>query len=346
MAAVAPLRLIQLGKESTRGTEVDATARRVTRPGGVTFRDLTEKQSIEADYGLLDKRHSSALSEIARQSSELELAGDLSFEQVLYPLLAGVKGGVGPGAEQTVGQGDFKWLFTPNATADPAPDAFTLEYVEREGTTVRQEITAVYGLCKRIRISASKGNHYATLDEEWFARKAVSKAFKSGIGLPSRTIIPAPKFTLEPGATFAALGGGTVLPTQVISFEWELETGIMPKWRLDTSSPDFAAYQFGIREMTLSMTLDLSAEAETERTTILQAAIARYWRIEVVGAQIGSGLFKTITIDGAYENVDPMASGSDEEGQSSIDLKYTGIHDSVKGAPFEITVINTLASIP
>ncbi len=346
MAAVAPLRLIQLGKETTRGTEVAATARRVTRPGGVTWRDNTEKQSIEADYGLLDSRHSSALSEIARQSSELELSGDLSFEQVLYSLLAGVKGGVTPGAEQTVSQGDFLWLFTPTAAADPAPDAFTLEYVEREGVTVRQEITATFGLCKRIRISASRGNHYATLEEEWFARKSVSQAPTADPGLPSRTIVPAPKFTVGFAATFAGLSSASVLAAQVISLEWELETGILPKWRLDTSSPDFAAYQFGVREMTLSMTLDLTAEAETERKDILQAAIARYWRVEAVGAQIGTGLFKTITIDGAYENVDPMASGGDEEGQSSIDLKYTGIHDATKGAPFEITVINTLSALP
>ena len=39
-----------------------------------------------------------------------------------------------------------------------------------------------------------------------------------------------------------------------------------------------------------------------------------------------------------------MQSGGDEEGQSSIDLKYTGIHDSSKGAPFEISVTNDLSA--
>jgi len=318
----------------------------VTRPGGVTFRDFAEKQSIDADYGLLESRHSSALSEIARQSSELELTGDLSFEQILYPLLAGVRGAVVPGVEQTAMQGDFKWVFTPLASTDPLPDAFTLEYVERDGSATIQEITATFGLCKRIRISGSRGSHYATLEEEWFARTAVSKAFTASLGLPSRTIVPAPKFVIGFAPTFAGLSTPTNLSAQVISFEWELVTGILPKFRLDSSSPDFAAYQFGIREMTLSMTLDLSAEAETERKDILQAAIAQYWRVEAVGAQIGSGLFKTITIDGAYENVDPMVSGSDEEGQSSVDLKYTGIHDATKGAAFEVTVVNTLAALP
>ena len=173
MEAIAPLRLIQMGKESARGTEVNATARRILRPGGVTMTDRTEKQSIEADYGLLEKVHSSALSEIARQSTDFEFSSDLSFEQILYPLLAGVKGGVtgsGGGADKT-------WTFTPAAKADPSPDAFTMEHVELEGTTTRQEITAVYGLCKRIRISGSRGSHYATLEEEWFARQAIGKTF-------------------------------------------------------------------------------------------------------------------------------------------------------------------------
>lgn len=344
MGAVAPLRLIQLGKEVTRGTEVAATARRITRPGGVTMTDRTEKQSIDADYGLLDARHTSALSEIARQSTDFELSGDLNYEQILYPLLAGLRGGV-VAVEEVVTEGNWKWLFEPQATADPAPDAFTMEYVEREGVTVRQQITAVYGLCRRIRISGSRANNYATLEEEWFARQAVSKAATADPGLPTRTIVPAPKFTLGFASTFAGLSSPTLLANQLISFEWELVTGISPKWRLDSNSPDYSAYQFGVREMTLTFTLDLTAEAETERTARLQAAAIQYWRLEVTGAAIASTTYR-ITIDGAYENLEPMASGSDEEGQSSIDLKYTGLHDSVKGAAFEVTVVNKLQTLP
>lgn len=346
MGAVAPLRLIQLGKETTRGTEVAATARLLTRPGGVTWRDLTEKAPVEADFGQLDLRHSDSLSAIVRNSSELELSADLSFEQILYPLLAGVRGAVSPGAEQTVSQGDFLWTFTPLASADPAPDAFTLEYVEREGATNRQEITATFGLCRRLRVAASQGAEQATLEAEFFARKSVSQAPTASIGLPTRNIVPGPKFTVKTASTFAGLSSGSLLTAQVISLEWELVTGILPKFRLDAASVDFAGYQFGIREMSLSLVLDLTAEAETERTAGLQAESVRYLRCEVEGAQIGTGLNRRITIDGAYEITDPIESGSDQDGQSSVDIAYKGIFDATKGAAFEITVVNTLSAIP
>ena len=117
------------------------------------------------------------------------------------------------------------------------------------------------------------------------------------------------------------------------------------KWRRDPNSHDCSADQFGVREMTLPFTLDLTAEAETERTARLQAATAQYWRLKVLGAALGGSNYK-IQIDGAYENLEPMASGSDDEGQSSIDLKYTGIHDATKRAAFEIIVVNTLTAIP
>ena len=101
MGAVAPERLIQLGVEATRGDEVDATARLIPRPGEVTWRDNTEKPPIEADWGTLDRRHSGNPAQVARQLTEFDITQDLGFEQSLYPLLAGVKGGVTPVAQMS-----------------------------------------------------------------------------------------------------------------------------------------------------------------------------------------------------------------------------------------------------
>ncbi len=345
MGAVAPERLIQLGKESTRGTEVDATARLIPRPGEVTWRDNTEKPPVEGDTGTLDKRHSASLSQIARQLTEFDITSDLSYEQILYPLVAGVKGGVTPVTQAAGADGEL-WTFTPFASADPNPDAFTIEYVEREGTTNKMQVTAPYGLVKRIRISASQGAEYATIETEWFARNGVSKAPTADPGLPTRTITPAPRFSVETAATFALLeGSGSLLAAQVMGFEWELVTGILPKFRLDSTSPDFSAYQFGSRECTLRLTLDLTAEAETERTARLQAAAVQYFRLQNLGPAIGASNHR-IVIDGCYELTNPVEAGNDDDGQSQVELEYTAIHDATKGAPWEIVVQNTLATLP
>ncbi len=345
MGAVAPERLIQLGKESTRGTEVAATARLIPRPGEVTWRDNTEKPPLEADWGTLDRRHSGNPSEIARQLTEFEITQDLSYEQILYPLLAGVRGGITPVAQMGGADGEL-WTFTPQAVADPAPDSFTMEYVEREGTTNRMQITAVYGLVKRIRISASQGAEYATVETEWFARKSVSQAPTADPGLPTRNIIAAPKFRVATATTFAALESApSLLQAQVMGFEWELDTGIMPKFRLDDDSPDFAAYQFGAREATLRLTLDLTADAETERTARLQAAAVQYFRCDVIGPAIGADFHK-IKIDGCYELTTPVEAGNDDDGQSQVELEYTAVHDATKGAPWEVVVHNNLTVLP
>ncbi|KKN32160.1 hypothetical protein LCGC14_0816570 [marine sediment metagenome] len=345
MGAVAPERLIQLGVETVRGTEVAATARLIPRPGEVTWRDNTEKPPLEADWGTLDRRHSAHPSQVARQLTEMEMTADCSFEQILYPLLAGVQGGVTPVA-QAAGVDGHLWTFTPFPTADPVPDAFTLEYVEREGITNKMQVTATYGLVKRIRITSSPGAEYATLETEWFARNGVSQAPTADPGLPTKNVTPGPKWRIATAANFAALESApSLLQAQVMGFEWELVTGILPKFRLDDDSPDFAAYQFGARECSLKLTLDLTAEAETERTARLQAAGIQYLRADVVGPVIGSDNHK-IKIDGAYELTNPIEAGNDDEDQSQVELEYTAIHDSTKGAAFEIVVHNNLATLP
>ncbi len=344
MGAVSPLRLIQAGKESVRGTEVAATARWIPRPGGATWRDLTEKPPAEADFGLLDRRHSGDPAEIARQMSEIEFEADLSYEQILHALLGGVKGGVTPVAQSGGTDGQL-WTFTPNAATDPAPDAFTLEYSEDDGSSDVLAVTMTHGLCRRLRLSGGSGAEYATLSMDWFARKSVAKAKTGAIGLPTRNLIVGPKATIGIATSFAGLSSDTILAAQIISWEWELVTGIIPNFRLDVNSPDFATYGFTAREATLKFTLDWSAEAETERASRLQAAALQYFRVEMLGPAIGASAHR-ILIDGAYELTNPVEAGRDDDGQSQTELEYTAVHDATKGAPWEIVVQNTLTAIP
>ncbi len=344
MASVAGLRQLQLGKEGTRGSEVAATNRIIARPGQITWRDLTEKPPAEADYGLLDERHSGDPAEIARQMSEIEVEADLGYEQILEPLLAGVRGAVTPVAQDGGTDGQL-WTFTPQASADPAPDAFTMEYSENDGSSDILAITMTHGLVRRIRLSQAQGAEYATLTVDWFARKAVAKAKTGGVGLPTRNLVVGPIGTVGFATSFAGLSSATVLSAQIINWEWELITGIMPKFRIDATAPDFSTYQFSKRAATLKLGVDWSAEAETERASRLQAAALQYWRVEMLGPAIGAS-FHRIHVDGCYELTNPVEAGRDAEGQSQTDLEYTAVHDATKGAPWEVVVQNTLTAIP
>ncbi len=344
MGAVSPLRHLQTGKESVRGTEVAATARMIPRPGGITWRDLTEKPPAEADYGLLDARHSGNPSEIARQMSEVEFEGDLCYEQIIAPLLAGVRGAVSPVAQNGGTDGQL-WTFTPQASSDPAPDAFTLEYSEDDGSADILAVTMTYGLVRRIRLSGAQGAEYSTMAVDWFARKSIAKGKTGGVGLPTRNLVVGPIATVGIATTFAGLSSATVLSAQIVSWQWELITGFMPNFRIDASAPDFSAYGFTVRAATLQLALDWSAEAETERASRLQAAALQYFRVQQLGPDIGASAHRLI-IDGCYELTDPVEAGRDTEGQSQTELNYTAVHDATKGAPWEVVVQNTLASVP
>lgn len=344
MTSVAALRKLQIGKETTRGTEVAATSRIIGRPGGITYRDLTEKPPTEADWGLLDERHSTDPSEIARQITEIEVEQDLSFEQILEPLLAGVIGAVTP-VTQAMGADGELWTFTPNAATDPVPDAFTMEYSEDNGTADILAVTMTFGLVRRIRISQAQGAEYATLAVDWFARKSVAQAKTAAIGIPVRQLVVGPIGTVGIATSFSGLSSATVLSAQIVNWEWELVTGIMPKFRIDASAPDFSAYGFTKRKATLKLGLDWSAEAETERASRLQAAALQYFRVEMLGPAIGASNFR-IHIDGCYELTNPVEAGRDVEGQSQTDLEYTAVHDATKGAAFEVVVQNSLSAIP
>ncbi len=340
MAGVRALRKIQLGVETTRGTPVAATARLI---GDVTFRDASEKVTPERDYGL--RSRSAELGQIVRQLTEMELDTELSFEQILYPLLAGVAGGV-TGAEVTPTEADYLYTFTPSQTADPAPKAYTLEYVENDGTADVLALEAAYALCKSLKLSGSQGGEFAGMSCSWFARGPSSTTPTASLAIPSRTLIPASKWQVYMDTTFAGLTSAGALDAIVSAFDWELETGIAPKFRVDADSVDFAAYQFGKRAAKLSLTLDLSAASETERASYFRTAALRFIRLRVEGSQIGAGENHRINIDGAYELVGPVEAGAEDEGQSQVTLEYQSMYDPTATKDIEIEVVNTLTAPP
>ena len=346
MTAVRALRLIQIGEEATRGTEVPATVKLVAKDGS-TFREVQEKATPGGGFGVLVP--TVELSEIVRRQTEFNLTQDLSYLQVLYALHAGVRGNITP-VEQTAMQSDYLWTFTPQASTDPAPDAFTLEYTEEDGSGVSVvQLTSAFALCSKLGISASQAAELATIESEWFARGPTSKAETAAIGLPTfgGGFVNGPQWQYSHATTFANLEAApTLVQAQLIDFSWELDTGIMPKYRLDDDSPDFAAYQFGQREVTLSLTLDLGAEAESYRSGFLATEAIKYVRLKATGAQIGSGDTYSIVIDGAYELMEPFEMGGEQEGQSIVTVQLKGIYDKVKAAEFEIAVTNNQSTLP
>ena len=332
------LRKWQIGLEDTPGVEVDASDRLL---GDITVTDASETVTPEADYGLQDEVVEAPV--LALEGTDLSWETDLSYEQCLYAFLAGIIGGVTPGAEQTPGQGDYEWVFTPVAAAKPDVDTFTIEYIETDGT-LSEEWTALQAICSELGISWEAGPNLAQMSSTWFANGMTNKAATAGVAKPARTLIPAKKVTVKLATSFAGLDAAGAL-TGVLSGEWTLATGLMRKDRSD-GDLGYADYKAQKRRAELTLTVDLDGTFEDERVNKFRGGDNTFIRIEVTGAQIGSGLFKTITVDGCYVLPEWNDFGNDDDNESTIELGYVSQYDPVGGYAFRVTVINDVDILP
>lgn len=339
--AVTKLRRVAIGKETARGTPVAATAR-LLGPG--TLRDMAVQEQPEAEYGILDVNQE-APTEV-EQGSELDFGPtELSYEQLIYFLLAGVRGGVA-GSEQNGGQNDYKYTFTPLAAADPEPTTYTLEGVHSDGASDVQALEADYCFVTEIGISASRGREHAQLSGKWVGRNATAVTPTPGLAIPNRTLVPANLWGVKFAAALADLPGAALITGGAVSFDWTLVTGLGPKFRL-SESLEFIEHQFGLgRLVTLTLTIDLSALLETERASFFRTQAARAIRLQVDGPQIGAGDNHNITLDGLFHLIDSPDNPSDDEGQETVTLNYVGRYEAAGAKAFEIAVTNSQSAPP
>ena len=338
MSAIKSLRKLQFGKETVHGTPVAATVRLL---GDIDFSDASEAVEAERDYGVY-ARYAEAF-QVAAYLTEAEIDTDLSYEQILYPLLAGLKGGV-VGVEEVGAEGNWEYVFQAPVTGDPDPDSFTLEYWEDDelgGDPITLE--ADYGFCKSMGISVSKGPELATLKHSWVAREATVTTPTPAIGIPGRTLVPSQQWGVKMATTMAGLPGASIISGEILSFDWDMAWFDI-KRRL-SGSLDFDAHRIGERAVDLSITMDLSATSEAERVSYFRAGVVRFIRLEALGAAIGSTTYR-ITIDGAYTMPGPFKMGSDDDGISIVTLDYKGLYDATAGYDVKIEVVNQLGANP
>lgn len=336
--AVKSLRRVQVGKETTRGTEVPATAKLI---GEGVLAEASEFVRPEGDYGVLSRAVENPI-EVAL-ASQLDFSTDLSYQQLLYALHAGVKGAVTP-AEQTMGQGDFKYTFGSPVAADPVVDTFTLEGVARDGAANIEQFTAVYGFVTEFGLSAAFGANLAQHTAQWMAKSITAKAPAADPGNPVRNLVPADKFDVKFASTQAGLTAAGILTGIVNAFDLSIITGMTAKRRL-SGSTEWVEIAFGPWSATLSLTLDLINTTETQRASIFRTGTDQFIRLSVEGAQIAAGVNQRIQFDMAGHILEPPTPG-DEEGQETREVTFEAFHDTVWGFGYEFQVTTNLAALP
>lgn len=352
--ALRQFRKLQIGKESTYGTEVAAT--RILRIIDLNWPDRGFLRTYTPDYSIGRLTRRTDVPTVTRTGIEGGSYGtDFSFEDILFPLLAGFKGGVTAGAELTVSQGDRPWVFQndPN-TGDPTPDSYTMERRISNGAT-NWDRTALGVLVESFEISSDQGGDVTKLTVNFWSRAPNSNAIAS-LSLPTpftplaalgwKAYIDANWAAMDVAGAAPSRGGGTQIATTIRSFTFRYHTGISPALFIGDGRTDPSKHRFLPRGAELEMSVEWNANVETERAAA-EAGSKRYVRLLGEGARIGTGFNKTMKIQGAFVYPDGGFGeiGGETDGAETLTLRLESLPDD-DTEDVEIEVINTLATFP
>lgn len=327
---------IQVGMETTKGTLVPAT-RVLLAEANSAIVEEQEKFSPSYTRGVRTMNHTAGV--IMRKGTMVNVSTDLNAEEVLWPLLTGVRGavtGVGAGADKT-------WTFTPQLTADPTLDAATIEMIRGDGTTNHYYREAGYGLTQNFHMEFAY-NQVAKLSWGMFARAGqTGTATGALVPYPSREILTSNKLAIYKDTTWAGLGG-TQLTGVMRSVTFDCTTGVMPDYTLDARTDlDFTKHLAGSLGATLDMVFEFDATGATFFGQWRTNDII-FIRLKCTGSVIGSAV-KTVQIDGAFRFTSSPAGFTDDDGRVVVTLNMENVFDETSSNTLLFTVINGLTAV-
>jgi hypothetical protein len=220
MAGSRALRKIQLGKETTAGTNVDATT--IWRGMGV-IHDQRDVIFPKEDVGILggtDRNYT------GKYWSDLILDSvEATFEQIGYQLEAGVK--ATSASADGAGSG-YIYEYIASLTSQNTTETYTIE-----GGDDQQEEEAAYWFCKHFNLSGT-GQGALFMTSDWVGRVTANGTFKAALSIPD-----VEEILVNKGTLYIDDSGGTIGDTEVsstlfgIDFDWT--TGLQEFWAVDGS---------------------------------------------------------------------------------------------------------------
>ena len=348
--AIKVATLIQIGKETTRGTAVAATRKILTK--AATYKVMETLEEFEGQMtGVLARTAVAPV--VTRNGTEFEIVTDLDFEQILLALLSGVKGAVTP---TTPGSGEARlWTFTPSVTADPLPTTYTIEYAERDMDASPNELglEAPYGFTTGFEIAGGQ-DQLPQLTISMVARKTSLAAATGALALPTLSVASNLRWKVAIDNTWAGLGT-TQITGQIYGFAYKFSDFLRPDYFLDNRSDlDFSQYEYKPKIVDLTMDVVLGAASgdlvPTEDGN-KSAGTMRFVRLELTGDAFiapDTGLNRFIRLDGAYFHAaDSMQDrGADRDGNAITRLHLLSTYDATQAQDVEIVVQNNLTAFP
>lgn len=329
MAGIKSLRKIQMGKETTAGTLVNATT--LWRGTGV-LEDAKEVKVVEEDVGYL-----SGLDRVYIPKLLAKLAMEntpATFEQLPYLGEAGIKA-VGTGVADGAGGGKI-YAYPMPTTQKNSINTYTLE-----GGDDQQEEEAEYGFVEAFKLSG-KGGEALMMSADWVGRQIAANSFTASITPPAVEEILFGKGLLYIDTTTL---GTTVKSNTLLGMDVAAKTGWVPVFSAD-GQLYFSFAKVTAPEVTLDITFEHDATAVAEKAACV-AKTRRLIRLKFTGSAVTSGSAynaKTLLLDfgGKWTKFDKIG---ELNGNDIVKGTFLARPSETDSNFFTMTVVNALTAL-
>ena len=317
---------IQLGVETTHGTEVDANKRLLaTEIVPSTTAEQTEFGPRGSKYNTIVINN--------KEWTQINIGGVGSYTDIVYLLssLFGAATITTPGGGTTSRQ----WVWNPSTTAPEDGKSYTLEVGSATGAE-----QALNAFLADFGMTFNRGGIEVS-------GAMLAEALTTGITItPTPTDIPLqpiapPHVSIYLDTTAAGLGTTQLNRAIEVGFNYAGKYG--PIWTLNRSEPSFAARIEKKPESGASMTLGADSVG-MGLLTQMRSGATRFLRIECIGPIIEGAIPYTLLADFAVKMLNPGERGN-EEGLLTIPWDMRIVHDPTWGQSAKFTVINTLTAL-
>ena len=326
------LNFLQLGDETVKGTEVNAT---VVWRGRAMISDDLDIIFPPEEIALIP---ASTRSYIPKKLGAILMEETpLTFEQLPYILDAGVDND-SPSVDSGASASDYIYEYIFPTTVAKSPKSYTLESQDDQ-----QEEQMTYSMVKSFTISGRPWEA-CMMSAVWFGR-APGTGSKTG-ALTSPAV---DEGMFQNTKVYIDAGGGTIGDTQITNtvreFALSVNTGIVP---IPTADDRLDYTLDGMTEPVLTLRLKMlhNATAVAEKAA-MRAETTRLIRILIEGPALGTGATyskKTVIIDvaGLWQKPPGL---TDDEGQNVVDMSLNVLYSLADTLFAEITVVNELSAL-
>jgi hypothetical protein len=331
---IKALRRIQLGKETTAGTNAVATA--IWRGMGMG-QDTRETTFVEEDIGLLGD---ALRTYVAKTGGEVTFEGIASFEQLGYFFQSGFYA-----TSPTTDAGSAKiWTWNiQDASTDPIAttdlQTFTVEFGDNQQAEYMN-----YCFTREFTLSGTVGEALA-VSATMEGRTVATTDFTSGISIPTVESI-----LFTNGKLYIDDSTGTMGATQVSQTLFAVDLNCMTGWRgypAADGRTDFSFVKRTKEEITVSITFEHNATAVAEKLAWRNQA-ERAIRLEFDGTALSTTdtySTKALIVDlyGKWESFDAL---TDQDGNDQVTGLFRVGYSSAGGGKGSFVIVNELAALP